>query len=120
MINANELRIGNWVWQEDKDHFRRYFQIGSGHDIEEVEDYPEQCSPIPLTPDMLEKCGAEYTDDGYGGHLLPVSPSGSIRLRFDPDWGYYWPPNTGNYINHLHQLQNLVFALTGEELKVYL
>jgi hypothetical protein len=51
MIQANELRIGNYVIDKEDGHFHK---IASGKAI----DYPQLMQPIELTEEILLKCGA--------------------------------------------------------------
>lgn len=55
-MKAQELRIGNWLQRLDDS----FFQVTSG-DIASIEIIPEWLhpKPIPLTPEILEKCGFE-------------------------------------------------------------
>lgn len=121
MIKVNELRIGNWVERaagmmqvtgitEEGVHF-------SDGDIEDFK-YP---IPIPLTPEILEKCGCVKDENN-----LQIELGARMRLWF----------NDGNpaemdiiqdgkhisfkcaHIKYLHQLQNLYFALSGNELNI--
>ncbi len=122
-MNANELRVGNW-----------YSQFGNLHQvtwdtIKALGDAPETqlwCKPIPLSPEILEKCGFELNRNNelsieindVASHLELMSGTG----------GFYYPSFTQtpqgdeertvyfNRINSLHQLQNLYFSLCGEEL----
>lgn len=134
MIQANELRIGNWVVLGKETR-----QVEGWMFIQEV----KNMGPIEITPEVLEKCGF---NSGMS--------KGISRLKHDiddPDEEgdtYYWdlkvPKNDqvedlhtfnlvqfgkGNDIKfahqwlrvtvkYLHQLQNLYFALTGIELEI--
>ena len=103
MINANELRIGNWV----KDSLG-YLVIGVNAKVEFASAY----EPIPLTPEILEKCGAivyEF-DNGEQNQYRIKERLFVIRDGDIVDYG------SSVIIKHLHQLQNLYFALCGEEL----
>jgi len=119
MINANELRIGNWVLIES--------HITTVNHIMGDEDY---FLPIPLTPEILEKCG--FVKNKVQNDCIEL---GGIDFHLELMWGkenYYYPMLTQtpqgceertvflNRINSLHQLQNLYFALTGQELEVKL
>lgn len=127
MIKANELRIGNWVldsggkwlrvdyWEyHDKVAMKMFIE---GTEVHPMTEYIQNASPIPITPDVLEKCG--FVDFVYHWEL------GNIHL----DWSSRIVA-TGErkgisvigspHIKYLHQLQNLVHALTGEELTVNL
>ena len=112
-MKASELRIGNWVEIDQYGNTRNIIRIDSGSDIDQV--VKLRPSPIPLTPEILEKCGFEMM------HLT------SVKRWFNKDhifylqlekrkyflYGYKFYPNG---ITSLHQLQNLCYALTGEEL----
>jgi hypothetical protein len=75
--------------------------------------------PIPLTPEWLERRGFK---DGWlefnGGCQLTVHKDGTAVVSG-------WDSATSGQsvevpCEYLHQLQNLYFALTGEELKIEL
>jgi hypothetical protein len=74
--------------------------------------------PIALTPETLEKCGFVNDNNTYG--------RGIIMLRRKRDGAFGQPrfellsDEFNPDLEHLHQLQNLYFALTGEELNVQL
>jgi hypothetical protein len=115
MIDINELRLGNWVDNVgDKEYVTALavnFLATNGQigiDIEKV-------YPIPLTPDILEKCGFRYMEElnglHYKGHVVFKTISGDWIIDIE---------RKGLLINiyTLHQLQNLYFALTGDELQI--
>lgn len=58
MINANELRVGNYILVEIEPDLPRW------HKVQPTDIYvlgsilPFKVEPIPLTPEILEKCGA--------------------------------------------------------------
>ena len=116
-MKANELRIGNYIWLESK---QKEYQISSGHDIEEIDDAPLNfdAKPIPLTREWLlkfrfvEKIDAYFyndycIEDIHNGVTWVISEFDHITDEFTA---------IGRGINYVHQLQNLYFALTGEEL----
>lgn len=79
-----------------------------------------EVKPIPLTPEWLAKCGFNKLNAGW------INSSGSMcfydRAR-DMNGYYTMDYGTRNYVarfKNVHQLQNLFFALTGEELNVKL
>jgi hypothetical protein len=121
MIQANELRIGNCIFNEQ---MGQYVTITGDilfavyNDIEINKNY----HAIPLTPEILEKAGFVKVDaDKYllifeGDWHLEAEDMGE---QYDI-WLYEDDKNKSlpialNY-KYLHQLQNLYFALTGEEL----
>lgn len=120
MINSNELRIGNYVKLFDtndcyKIHLvsKKSVQIESGLIGGEVFKL-DNLHPIPLTEEILLKCGFELIKGWY--------VKGKIEL-FNINNNYFTTPSKGIIsvdIIYLHQLQNLYFALTGQELQVNL
>ncbi len=64
--------------------------------------------PIPLTEEWLVKFGFEGWDKG--DYTMNLSNANFYKLPI-------WQPLAKN-IKHVHQLQNLYFALTGEELTI--
>jgi len=80
---------------------------------------------ILLTPEWLERCGyMKYV--GNTGQEIYKPPVGSMalyKLAGSKDWIIGANDFSGGYLNlctisYLHQLQNLYFALTDEELKI--
>jgi hypothetical protein len=131
MINANELRFGNWVQtggiQSVIDELGDTLCHLEGNMIPNRYD---QIEPIPLSPEILSKCGFEvYRNDHqytfYGNH----GDDSDFFLEFNwmrRDEGYIPMIKSvefeviGSSIQYLHQLQNLYFALTGNELEIKL
>lgn len=135
MIKANELRIGNWVLLDGKhiadiesvtqnvistkNPYNKYTDGTSGDYWNCASDY---ITPVPLTPEILEKCGFEKFQYGDSTALEGYVTNGRIIIK-----GFLTPDNYFNLlgykqdhsiIQYLHQLQNLYFALAGEELQV--
>jgi hypothetical protein len=131
MIQANELRIGDIVLRAKLlqkaytlPNEWEYDQITVSHnDITACVLKPESFKPIPLTPEILEKCGFVY-DDVFekwfiylNKHELDID-----RLTFRKYEGFICFDGIDKrtilkQVKYLHQLQNLYFALTGEELE---
>jgi hypothetical protein len=82
--------------------------------IKEV-DYQE-INPIVLTPEILKKCGfrnflrEEWIVSIGNSHIDFVFIEGALRLRCPS-------PSLAN-IKYLHQLQNLIFAISTRELEI--
>ena len=115
MIQANELRIGNYVSYKNE----RWIKVGY-HEIRYAVLYPDNSYyPIPLTPEILEKAGFVKTGRyaiGAGGYIT-----------YEKDRVVLLHPKKGHpfvlafhetQVQSVHQLQNLYFALTGEELPI--
>ncbi len=128
MIKANELRIGNDVYYNGKhisispEGLRELFYLSNTH-TKSLTDKREY-TPIRLTTEILEKCGflkdetegwisdIYELDLGRKAFRIQLSTE-SMILRFDA--GCNWSSATESP-EYVHQLQNLYFALTGEEL----
>jgi hypothetical protein len=139
MIAANELRIGNYLVfrnfiQPDqiiKIDARWFCSLAGGrstHEIKPDEEINNYYSGIPLTPEILQKCGFEFEPCGISGadmwQGISFWKKGVITLRGNVSTakggvlhlsGYY-----NSQIKFIHQLQNIYFALTGKELEVNL
>ena len=135
VMKAQELRIGNWVkWvfpnrnnQPNKIKDCQVQSIGGLVGVLDSAYGYDQIEPIPLTEQWLIDFGFEaYGSRGFVSKeaFSPGHPS----QRFDIDWSKktgtmcksrYQEDNdcfTMRHIKHVHQLQNLYFALTGEDL----
>jgi len=120
-MTANELRIGNWVHSgiTDEDF------IVESHDIVNISMGFDngKVQPIELTEEWLVKFGFKkrITIGHSVQYFIGKNPVTHDWL-FDLLWleGYSTPfyRNGFHKIKHVHQLQNLYFALTGEELKI--
>ena len=76
----------------------------------------QDIKPIVLTPKVLEKCGLRnFIRDEW---ILSVGKI-HIDFEFSEDGLKLRPPYPCRIsIQHVHQLQNLLFAITGHELEV--
>lgn len=111
----NELRIGNYVTCEGK-----VIELRS-RDIYHFDKSGLKLKPIPLTKQWLLDFGFRECEGG-----LSIKLNDDIILDWDSTTGTWM--SVDDYINsmidlsekcnHVHQLQNLYFALTGEELKL--
>jgi hypothetical protein len=146
MIKAHELRIGNSVSVMLKSFLaidtadeKPFVVLAVGESTVMIkpwscgqkEDIPlEYVNPIALTPEMLEKAGFKRKEDS-SEEVIAFSDSGrditqlittvrfcnsDITLYYEHEKFYY----KGRRQSFLHQLQNLYFALTGEELEITL
>lgn len=132
-----ELRLGNWVLiggrpqkidsiVSDKNMDVLY----SGVNIELERGYYGDAAliaysnpePIPLTPEILEKAGFELLPGGhhYAYGENPLTHDYMIVVKYSVIINGFFYQNGHFHIKHLHQLQNLYFALTGQELEIEL
>jgi hypothetical protein len=132
MILKNELRIGNYVDYERTTHVvTRLLEYFVSHDWYKTigkDDYDtsyDSINPIPLTPELLGKCGFKKRGVRYIDYIhegldeLTLDPSYDNEYRLYVEAGEYTRV-IADHIKHLHQLQNLYFALTGRELTINL
>lgn len=136
MIDVRELRIGDYVYLFRSTTPSKITDIG----YSEIEDnryeaggissesvfrtYVENLNPIPLTVELLLKCGFVYNavDDSFDRLNLRVRILGNLCcafIGFEVGTGKKWY-DANLEIKSLHRLQNTYFALTGKELEVNL
>jgi hypothetical protein len=111
-MKANELRIGNLVCPFDnvqKAIFNDCIKICS-KDFEDT----SHLHPIPLTEEWLVSFGLNYLQNACWelGSMRIYNLSDEYKSRFRITLA----GNELCILNYVHQLQNLYFALTGEEL----
>lgn len=116
-MKANELRIGNWV-EQPNDGVTRVTAILNDLQIKTETGYIDKyCRPIPLTEEWLLKFGFEKADEIYFIEFDVYS----MTIKEYEKGKYILNPETHfNYVDieYVHQLQNLYFALTGQELEL--
>lgn len=113
MIEAKDMRIGNWI--KDIEGYDLLFRVEARH-IARSEGFP--CfRPIPLEDEHFRRFGFELD---HGDWTL-----GGVRIGEHEEWEgeqtfrlsiHEWVSFGGRDIQYVHQLQNLFYALTGEEL----
>ncbi len=144
MIENKELRIGNIFWESYGGYYKVVAigcnNVGAFKDsvmaahINGGANGLYECShiePIPLSPDILLKCGAVVKEVNHGtAYMFDV---GDFDLFFGffktaKEWQEFKILGNGGYddggemditktCQYLHQLQNLYFALTQTELE---
>lgn len=137
MIKATELRLGNRLWWNPSANEKTtvpptvvevasieaesigYFSPSIEHRVEPFEDDLLQTqtphrplkefSAIPLTKEVVAKCAFDKSNGGWQLVSLVEQASGYDVL--------VGKEKLGN-VEYLHQLQNIHFILTGEELEI--
>jgi len=131
MIKPNHLRIGNLVLLNGKiTEVTAIDDTGlNGQCFHESMEYdyefnPENVSwdygklePIELTPEIIEKCGFKITGtDTLGGWI--VYQNGVIEFKCGFGGCHLQNKLSITVFHFMHELQNIVHALTGEELEI--
>lgn len=130
-ISAHEFRIGNLIQYNEGGECKVIGIHEFGIDVEFPEETTyieyDQFSPIPLTEEWLLNLGFSIEDDNpkqklqYEGDILfKISDFVFSNSEKGQNGGFYcYEINQGKtIIKYVHSLQNLYFALTGEELKL--
>ena len=109
-MDSKELRIGNTILYKGVE-----VNITADDFIEFERNLLDLSKPIPLTEEWLIKFGfGEYfLNDGYRLNNFVLDDDFRFHVIDSTDYGVIVARN----IKHVHQLQNLYFALTGKELK---
>ena len=132
-MNANELRINNWVGWNGPSHYENalisaiskdeiFFKCGDSGLINEIE-------PILLTEKWLLRFGFKYIDKSDNDYITYTDSNHEYYLQLDvrrKDGKYTILDNSFDDLRafsmvdimYVHQLQNLYFALTGKELEI--
>lgn len=110
-MKASELRIGNLVKVPTTDGSDVFTQIEPSNYCHEwnSEISIESYNPIPLTEEWLVKFGFVKTEDIFKNIYHSIE-------KFQMENINYFVGITETKLLYVHQLQNLYFALTGEEL----
>jgi hypothetical protein len=146
MIQANELRLGNLVspvqgvlFEKATKDFVRHLAgklahlpiltikqeyVTVSYSFDDVLYYQdvgfEDIKPIPLTEEILLKCGFEKNVPDIWQSYKKDKFCNKLRLIEHINGDYFqfcWNESSTNLYN-LHQFQNLYFALIGKELEV--
>ena len=121
-MTANELRIGNWVFDDSyglhgsPKNIQVMGSFFNGMDVDSV--VYGNIKPIPLTEEWLIKFGFGNKSNSSQGSAMHKR---GVYLGLLSD-GYCFnaesSTNKSCTLKHVHQLQNLYFALTGKELTI--
>lgn len=132
MVTANEFRVDNWVYNHERGYCQvNGIQLHSSGDtylflVNEGSEFQHRVnikdvSPIPITPEILRRCGLVCFDRSWGLENF-------INIRENARWVNGKPIEEIKYVVYktgigaivevktLHQLQNIYFALFMSEI----
>lgn len=137
-MQATEFRVGNYVYVAYSGSYEKIrgiiekeanLELYGCHYHGFLFKYPnvgnkvieqENCEAILLTKETLQQSGFVKAEkhDPFGGFLIQLWEGYSLRLRWNEN---KWTFDYYGYeirIKYVHQIQNLYFALAGEELNI--
>lgn len=124
MINRNEIRRGNLVQHDHEGFLTVHNLVGYTIGLFNAENsyfkfVGDDLDGIPLTADILEKAGFAYRNERRGLGSIMDGAKGSVAMKPEDGKFTYLTAWTAP-LDFVHQLQNLHFALYGEELQINL
>jgi hypothetical protein len=117
MIQANELRVGNLLkaWFNTNNGFEQTVIEISPMVIDEIYHGVTDYEPIPITEEWLLRFG--FIKDPYMDYVYEKDGTEFRLLNAQCDL-IINSVGVSVSFNSIHQLQNIYFAITGEELKM--
>ncbi|HYH15826.1 MAG TPA: hypothetical protein VD794_11425 [Flavisolibacter sp.] len=136
MININELRVGNTIYQLLNPTDYKNPVLNSLNQVRAKVEHEVQVktidlesksvnglgidnfSPIPLTIERIESLGFWEQNDGRYSLDLPYQLQ-KLEMDSDNEFWLYVAPDSEASLGiklHLHELENLYFSITGKEL----
>lgn len=126
-MKANELRVGNLV---DSYYICEVVTIhaGGGLRVRQLgfsgaadDTGIRKVRPIPLTEEWLLRFGAELIESGYDEGDVCIYKYSRFRLIWKASYNYWYVTESTSEeyltkIEFVHEWQNFVFAMNGEEL----
>ena len=134
-IKAGDIMLNNWF---QVNGFLMYIDAiysdmvsldFKGNEGGSWEEYTKDLVPIPLTEDILLKCGAKRIEENKVAIILNNPSTHLILMKIGTHWypqieqvGEFISDGVNvvclNFIDYVHQLQNLFKALTQTDLKI--
>jgi hypothetical protein len=124
MIDPKELMSGNYIkYLHSENEFSEVVGFDSENIIlnEITHDYVQfdECEPIPITGEWLERFGFEIDADDDYYYTIELKESHCLSIQIDVSICYVG--STMDWVNikypkHVNELQNLFFSLTGKQL----
>jgi hypothetical protein len=125
MIDPKEIRVGNWVIKITGTDIntQSFFEYKAIAPDEYYYTFAKSCFPIKITPSILGKSGFKHEfGDWFINRPAEGIDDGLPFLRYnhvDSCW-YLEKMKLWSQPVYVHQLQNLFYALSKQELKIQL
>jgi hypothetical protein len=122
-MNAQELRIGNWINEYGIPKQVMPNDILRLHQIEQTKKICIDLTPIFLTEEWLLKFHSEEEMEKSGRFPNEITIYDRFKFIYKEQYKY-WYVITSNHkeyltkIEFVHEYQNFILALTGEELTI--
>ena len=119
-MKAEDLRLNNWVEIKDQD-VKTYAKVEGIGNLQHVAGQLwsiEELEPIPLTEEWLERFGFNKLSDIW--EFWKNSGWDLRQHKLENKWWLFYRGQDLDCvrIDYVHQLQNLHYSLTGEELEL--
>ncbi|WP_131535516.1 hypothetical protein [Pedobacter nototheniae] len=127
MIKTNELRIGNIVRHTNVNgtfdlpvcEIGKHICLLWSKNNSEWGVHESQIDGISVTEQILLKAGFEASD--YPNYKIKVSAlTLTCRIQIGINYSEFGGIYFGDKFRYLHQLQNFIFSVSGQDLKVFL
>lgn len=137
MVDVRELRIGNFFKISVCDNFRvdeiykkedRFYYVKNniGYNGSYLYGVVEDLQPIPLTEELLMKCGMNECEDASIVRYAKRNDKFKMNIMIYGLEKYFTYINNvesgemvcSKEVKYLHQLQNIYFDFTGKELEI--
>ena len=115
-MESMEFRLGNLVFKEDCVHPVSFYDFYDGGADFVLYDY----KPIPLTEDWMLRFGAEKEiyEEGSDEYYLIIRRD-KFSIIWESDDNVYCDISENVFkLKYVHTMQNMYYALEGEELKL--
>jgi|ERR1700721_852100 len=117
-MDVKELRIGNIVRIEHQESVQDEYCI-TGYDLYKMDDGTDiegtEILGIPLTEDLLKRFGFVYKDGHWRNGVITLNYITTDEW-FEFEFCFPFTHWLKNNLKHVHTLQNLYYALCGQEL----
>lgn len=125
MIDPKELRVGNWVIRikGTENNTQTFFEYKIIAPDDYYYPFAKNCFPINITPSILGKSGFKHEfGDWYLNKPTEGIDDGLPFLRYHRNDGCWYLDKMKLWSQpvYLHQLQNLFYALSKQELNIQL